>query len=556
MKNNRLQSTPIKIKNSILDSIVIIILIVGTPALIMSIINKQTFGHFPYFSLAGYFLIVSFVIFRKKISFHIKAWTIITFGFLIGISSLLHEGILSDGLLYFVLISIISSMLINIRSGIIITVISVIIASTVAFAAIKGWVKYDFDIVKYFYSSNTWISFIISATFFTSLSVYIYGRLEYYIARNLTEITQKSRKIIRSKQKLEREIAERQLTENQLMESENKFRKVFNSIDDGIALLRSDHTIFEVNNNFLQMTGSSSVNAAGKPISLFFSDPQRVDLLLHSKAVSNSIFNLSEYWLIQENANRFVPVEVRILPLQFGKDIRNIAIIKDISGKKESDIRIMHAVINSEEEERKRIAQDLHDTIGPYLSAAKLYTNSLMLDENNVKGHEIQYELNELLSLCIGSIREISGNLGAHVLRIQGLHAALNNFIEKVSINSNISYELFTDKHIPFVEQVEIALFRILVELINNSVKYSSATNIKIRHQNNDHTVVIEYIENGMGFDVSEALNIQKGMGLYNIHSRINSLGGLIEYNSAPGKGVQVKITFSKALAYKKEIPA
>jgi signal transduction histidine kinase len=214
----------------------------------------------------------------------------------------------------------------------------------------------------------------------------------------------------------------------------------------------------------------------------------------------------------------------------------------------------MQAAINGEEEERKRIAQDLHDSIGPYLSTAKLYINSGALSVKDSRGAEIKKELGDILNLAISSVREISGNLGSYVLRSAGLYTALQNFTEKISSNCKIRFDLQIPKDCPFTEKVETGLFRILVELINNSVKYSSATEIAIKHSEISNTVCIGYFENGVGFDVAEALNHRTGMGLYNIHSRVDSLGGLMEYYSSPGKGVSVKITFIRKHIYKQPV--
>lgn len=554
MNNAQTQKMYTEIKNPILDSLTIIAFVAGTPAFIISYMNARSIGHFPYFSILGILLLMTFIVFRKKIPYNVKGWSMIIIGYLIGTIALLHEGILSDGLLYYIIIGILTSMLINIRSGIIITIISIATASFIAFMVSTGWHTYDFDIVQYFYSSKSWIAFVLTAAFFTAVAVYIYGRLESYLVQYIDKLTAQSAMLSHSKIRLEKEITERQSTEVQLTESENRFKKVFNSIGDGIILLAPDHTVQAVNDSFLQMTGITRNKVIQKSLVSLFFDSQRINSLLNAENQVTSLFSLNENWLKKGSDDATIPVEVRILPLSYEKDINNIVVIKDITSKKETEARIMHAVISSEEEERKRIAQDLHDSVGPYLSAAKLYVSALVIDDNDRKGHEIKKELNELLNLSISSIREIAGNLGSHVLRSSGLFAALSDFISKINTNNKINFNLQIPQDSPFIEKVEIALYRIMVELINNSVKYSSATNISMHYSKVDRNVVLEYDENGVGFDVAETLAHHKGMGLYNIHSRIHSLGGLVEYNSSPGKGVMVRIIFDKDLILKQDV--
>jgi PAS domain S-box-containing protein len=551
MKNIQVRKVHQEIKNSILDSLCIIASVIGIPAIIITFINTRSLGHFPIFSLIGILTMIGFVIFKKSVPFQIKGWTMILIGYSIGTIGLIHEGLLSDGLLYYAFICILTSMLINIRSGIIVTSISVATIIILSLIVSGGHYTYDFDIVRYFYSFKTWLGFIITAAFFTFIAVYIYGRLESYLFQYINELMSQSKKLTRSKYRLEQEVAERKQKEKQLKDSEYKFKRVFNNIGDGILLLRPDNTIHDVNKSFLQIIGIGVNLILNKQLESLFQDPERIRLLLKSESTVHSLFDYKEHWLKGGTENRIIPVEVRVLHVTLEQEINRITIIKDITENKENEARIMHAVISSEEEERKRIAQDLHDGIGPYLSAAKMYIDALAINEQSAKELRIKKELYELLQLSIHSIREIAGNLGAQVLRTYGLYTALNKFIEKIRDNFKINFELLLPEKSPFIEKVETALYRILVELINNSVKYASATEIRIKHSQTGNTVFIEYIENGIGFDVDEALQQHKGMGLYNIQSRINSLGGLIDFNAAPGKGVHVRFTFNKNQIYR-----
>jgi PAS domain S-box-containing protein len=550
MKNIEVRKVHDEIKNSILDSLYLVSLVIGIPALVVTIINTHQLGHFPYFSIIGFLIVIGFILFRKKVSFLIKGWSLIVIGYLIGTIGLLHEGLLSDGLLYYAFISILTSMLINIRSGFLVTAISVTSVAFISYIVYRGFYVYDFDIIRYFYSPDTWLGFIITAALFIFLAVYIYGRLEFYLFQYINELTNQSKKLTRSKNRLEKEIAERKQTAKQLNDSEYKFKRVFDSIGDGILLLQPDNTIHDINNSFLKLSGLGVNAVINKPLESLFQDPGRIKTLFKSETSAQSLFNYTEHWL-KGSDKRIIPVEVRILPIRLEQDINRITIIKDITDKKETEARIMHAMISSEEEERKRIALDLHDGIGPYLSAAKIYIDSLSSDEKYAKDAHIKKELHDLLQLSISSIREISGNLGSHVLRTYGLSAAIQKFIEKISIDVNIKFNVLLPEISPFIDKVETALYRIMVELINNSLKYAKATEITIKHSDAGNMVHMEYMENGIGFDVEAALRQHKGMGLYNIQSRINSLGGLIDFDSASGKGVHVSIIFNKNQIYK-----
>ena len=540
-----------EIKNSMLDSLIIIILILGIPNLAIVIFNMHLEGHFPYLSVTGLVIVLLSAIFRNKIPFLVKAWILISFGYFIGTFGLTREGLLSDGLLYYIIIVILSSMLINIRTGIIIMIITILTSGIIAWSISMDWLIYKFDIVTYFHSPSTWLAFIFMAAFFSSLAVYMYGRLEKYLVHYVNELTIKTETLNKSNNQLAKEIEERELTEHQLIQSEIKFRNIFNMISDGIILLNNNYNMIDINDGMVKMTGFSKESLFNRPFDSLFSDTTKLQDVLDKKPLQSSIFNNNEHQVRTSEKNVTIPVEIKLLPFQIDPEVMYIAHLKNMTDARENEIKIMNAVISSEEEERLRIARDLHDSVGPYLSAARLYIQSMEFSEMDPRSAQIKKELSELMNLSISSIREISGNLGSHVLRSLGLRAALNSYVEKINPDGVIKFELTIPDHYPFVENVEMALYRVLAELIINSVKYGSANNISIALSNSPRKVILKYKENGVGFNLQEALGKQKGMGLYNIHSRIQALGGNIDYNSRPGKGVSVNITFERTVACK-----
>jgi PAS domain S-box-containing protein len=538
-----------EIKNSMLDTLIIIILILGIPNLALAIFNTHEEGHFPIISLTGLLIILFSSIFRNRIHFLVKAWILISFGYFIGTSGLINEGLLSDGVLYYIIIVILSSMLINIRTGIIIMIINMLTSGIISLAISKDWLNYNFDIITYFHSPATWLAFIFMAAFFTSLAVYIYGQLEKYLVHYVNELTLKTEILNKSNLQLAREIEDRELTEHQLIQSEIKFRNVFNSISDGIILLNQDYAMIDINDGMVKMTGFSKESLFNRRFDTLFSDTVKLQHVLDKRQSQASIFNNNEHQVKTTDKNVTIPVEINLLPFQIDPEIIYIAHLKNITDTRENDIRIMNAVISSEEEERLRIARDLHDSVGPYLSAARLYIQSMEFPETDPRSVQIKKELSELMNLSISSIREISGNLGSHILRSLGLRAALNSYIEKINPDGVIKFEVTIPDHYPFVENVEMALYRVLAELIINSVKYGSPDNINIAFSDSPRKITIKYKENGTGFNLQEALGKQKGMGLYNIHSRIQALGGNVDFHSRPGKGVSVNLTFDRAAA-------
>ena len=143
---------------------------------------------------------------------------------------------------------------------------------------------------------------------------------------------------------------------------------------------------------------------------------------------------------------------------------------------------------------------------------------------------------------AVKTVKEISNNLSSHILKNFGFLDAINSFAEKIELNYPIKIIREFKEDLKINETIQITLYRVLVELINNTLKYSYASEIKIKQHLVKGKISIIYQDYGQGFDVEREIGRGKGMGLYNIHSRIKSLGGTISMKSKEGKGILVEI--------------
>lgn len=202
--------------------------------------------------------------------------------------------------------------------------------------------------------------------------------------------------------------------------------------------------------------------------------------------------------------------------------------------------RILTAVLRTEEKSRSRFAKDLHDGLGPLLSSAKMSLTAISREADGGQ-RELVDNTAYVIDEAIRSLREISNNLSPHVLNDFGLARGVQNFINKSAAMHDAKIRFTTNLRTErFDTDVEVILYRVICELINNSLKHSGCTEINLSLSQNGGDLLLDYSDNGRGFNPKAMLDC--GMGLSNIASRVNSLNGLFRIESTKGKGMQASV--------------
>ncbi|GAA3781366.1 sensor histidine kinase [Flavobacterium ginsengiterrae] len=205
----------------------------------------------------------------------------------------------------------------------------------------------------------------------------------------------------------------------------------------------------------------------------------------------------------------------------------------------------LHAVLHIQEEERKRIAQDLHDDISSKLNIVSLNTHLLSAPNLTVEETtEITDNIINLTAKALENSRKIAHNLLPPVFEKFGLHAGVEElcgeFESSKSVKTHYVNEIdFDEKDI----DRHLHVFRVLQELMNNSLRHGKSDKIWINFKKDNEFNTCFYKDNGIGFD-SEDFENYRGLGMKNINSRISFLDGTISFESEKGKGVEVIFTF------------
>ncbi len=204
--------------------------------------------------------------------------------------------------------------------------------------------------------------------------------------------------------------------------------------------------------------------------------------------------------------------------------------------------KLLQATLESQEKERKRLASELHDSVGAMLSATKLNLNFLKSLGDDTETKQSLDETKGMIDETIDTVRRISKDLLPSSLEKFGLVEALKEFCDKISTPKTEVIFQNDDKQLSLKKEQELPLYRLVQEIVNNALKHADAKSVIISI-NQDPRFSLVITDNGKGFDVQATKkDINKGVGLYNIENRVNMLRGQVELTSVLGQGTTYKV--------------
>ena len=212
----------------------------------------------------------------------------------------------------------------------------------------------------------------------------------------------------------------------------------------------------------------------------------------------------------------------------------------------EERVALLQKIVTTQEDERRRIARDMHDSLGQQLTAMRLKLASMKTDM--YKGIRIEAELEGLQELgkrIDSEVNFLVWELRPSALDDLGLAAAIDNYVREWSRHYGVNAEFHAGRlgRARLKENVEINLYRIAQEALNNVQKHARAKNANVVLEARERTLVLVIEDDGDGFDTSEiraGREVGGGLGLVGMHERAAIIGGAIEIESAPGSGTTV----------------
>jgi len=260
--------------------------------------------------------------------------------------------------------------------------------------------------------------------------------------------------------------------------------------------------------------------------------------ILHEK-INHSLSHNGEAFNIEgiRHGNKYLTIRGRMVMETM------VVTINDISRLKEIESHSIYSMLEGQEIERNRLSKEIHDGLGPLLSTIKINLEAINIEiENHIDNEKIKkrlYSVYKLIDTLAQDMRSISHSLMPKVLEDFGVGAALESLCNHLGGSDNMEIHYYDSGFEERLDKsVELNIYRISQELLNNAIKHSGASRINIQYIKHPESIVLMVEDNGNGFDKTRQDHANTGIGLKNIETRTKMIGGTLYIDSNEGVGV------------------
>jgi PAS domain S-box-containing protein len=326
--------------------------------------------------------------------------------------------------------------------------------------------------------------------------------------------------------------------EKKLKEHNRQLSEILDRIGDGFIALDENARVIYWNRQAEMITGKQREEVLTREIWEGYPEMLHSNFYPYYKKAIETQSPQRYESLLSSDENWY---EISLYPSKKGLTgfLKNITERKSIEEhleyeKKQTQKKITAAVIKAQEKERAEVGQELHDNVNQVLTTVKLYTE--LCQTNNENSAELLKKSSELLQFCINEIRILSRQLSAPSLGKIRMKDSIKELVETITATGKTVIKLDTKGIVDLEvsEDLHLAIYRILQEHLTNILKHADASKVKIIINLIDDELFIKITDNGKGFNVYEK---KGGIGIANMMSRAESLGGRLSINSAPGLG-------------------
>jgi PAS domain S-box-containing protein len=343
------------------------------------------------------------------------------------------------------------------------------------------------------------------------------------------------------------DITERKKSEDLLKKSESKFRNIASHVSDAIWEWNIADDAVWWNEGIQHLFGYKKEEVKNN-IQWWKNKihPHDKDRIL--KNIEGTFDHNDKRWqdhlqfLCSDGSYKLVDCKATISYDETGEPERLIGAMIDQTTRKEQDELRLQSLIEGADTERKNLARELHDNLGQILTLSHIKLRSLLETDRDGEIEKLS-EIEKLVGNSIQITRNLSHSLIPKALNDFGLIPSLQNLIEMISYNSSMVINLHSnfDEDQRFNGKIEVNLYRIIQEALNNTLKHAKATNVSVQLLQHQEFLTVMVEDDGKGFNFKKTAR-NPGIGIQNIFNRVLYLNGEIEIDSRPGKGTLINL--------------
>lgn len=484
---------------------------------------------------------------RTRINYNLKATLLFTTFFIAGVKSVVLFGTYSNSMImFFCFCCIILAGSLNLKTSILFMLLLSTIIPLRGYLHVHGIFPMGIKTLQIISDRPaSWVQLYVTFVVMASIITLGVGQLRVEVNKYVALLQNGIRELEATNEKLTREIRLKNILEENLTVSSQKFRSLFESSRDSVVLLNSEGHVVEANPAACDLSEYSLEELQGTSIFRLVDVPYRKAMIRSfAMQIEGSLQTaMTEITFITKRGVT-IPVEINSNLILTDDQVTMLSTIRNISFRRQADNEKFNAVLAAEERERERFSKDLHDDLGPVFSTLNLYLQTMSNREADVSKKNILDKLSGIVDTAVKQVREISHNLSPYLLRDAGIEQAISTHLARIKESAGLTTE-FTNRcaleqRLP--ANVEIVIYRVFLELLNNTIKHSGGDTVRISLELASQKLRFTYTDNGKGFDVHKMREEKSGIGLLNIDNRVKSMAGSIRYRY---ENNEMKVTIS-----------
>lgn len=319
----------------------------------------------------------------------------------------------------------------------------------------------------------------------------------------------------------------------------NKYQKVFAESSDAIILFDPKGRIIDFNKATIHLFDTIQLQFGLTYFYNYITCKDDIEQINNTICSNGYLTNFECKLTLQNGTKKTCLISANKVCNSYGEIVSYQAIIRDVTKRTNTSRLLLKTAIVTQDRERARIARDLHDELGQTLSGIKFHVEDLKDQVDNELTNQVVH-ISSMLKGIINQIRTICYDMIPPTLSNYGIQEAIILLCKNLT-TSELKLEATFNNNINLIDKdIEMSIYRVIQEFINNSIKYSGCNKITIFMDYIDNQIILKLSDNGHGFNIKSN---KKGLGIKNIMSRVESFNGKLKLESTLEKGTIYQIT-------------